>query len=106
EGYLHNAAKSCGVDTQGVTRIAGQLLRNEAERKIGDKVEEKLEEKLDEQAPAARDAIRGLFNRRTKTFPGRYWPGVTSSGARICPGSTTWRPTGCGCRRSCCSRRR
>ncbi|MGN5518073.1 AsmA family protein [Halopseudomonas sp. Lyrl_26] len=63
EGYLHNAAKSCGVDTQGVTRIAGQLLRNEAERKIGDKVEEKLEEKLGEQAPAVRDAIRGLFNR-------------------------------------------
>ncbi|NLY57997.1 MAG: AsmA family protein [Gammaproteobacteria bacterium] len=63
EGYLHNAAKSCGVDTQGVTRIAGQLLRNEAERKIGDKVGEKLEEKLGEQAPAVRDAIRGLFNR-------------------------------------------
>ena len=63
EGYLHNAAKSCGVDTQGVTRIAGQLLRNEAERKVGDKIEEKLEEKLGEQAPAVRDAIRGLFNR-------------------------------------------
>ena len=51
------------MDTQGVTRIAGQLLRNEAERKIGDKVGEKLEEKLGEQAPAVRDAIRGLFNR-------------------------------------------
>jgi len=63
EGYLHNAAKSCGVDTQGVTRIAGQLLRNEAERKIEDKVGEKLEEKLGDQAPAVRDAIRGLFNR-------------------------------------------
>lgn len=63
EGYLHNAAKSCGVDTQGVTRLAGQLLRNEAERKIGDKVEERLEEKLGEQAPAVRDAIRGLLNR-------------------------------------------
>ncbi|MFA5677128.1 MAG: AsmA family protein [Pseudomonas sp.] len=63
DGYLHNAAKSCGVDTQGVTQLAGQLLRNEAERKIGDKVEEKLEQKLGDQAPAVRDAIRGLFNR-------------------------------------------
>ena len=63
EGYLHNAAKSCGVDTQGVTRIAGQLLRNEAERKIEDKVSEKLEEKLGDKAPEVRDAIRGLFNR-------------------------------------------
>lgn len=63
EGYLHNAAKSCGVDTQGVTRIAGQMLRNEAERKIEDKVSEKLEEKLGDKAPEIRDAIRGLFNR-------------------------------------------
>lgn len=63
EGYLHNAAKSCGVDTQGVTRIAGQMLRNEAERKIEDKVSEKLEEKLGDKAPEVRDAIRGLFNR-------------------------------------------
>ena len=63
EGYLHNAAKSCGVDTQGVTRIAGQLLRGEAERKIEDKVSEKLEEKLGDKAPEVRDAIRGLFNR-------------------------------------------
>lgn len=63
EGYLHNAAKSCGVDTQGVTRLAGQLLRNEAERKIEGKVSEKLEEKLGDKAPEVRDAIRGLFKR-------------------------------------------
>jgi AsmA protein len=56
-GYLHNAASSCGVDTEGVTQLAGQLLGNEAKRKIGSK----LEEKLDEQAPAVRDALRGLF---------------------------------------------
>ena len=43
----------------GVKRIAGQLLGNEAQRKV----EEKLEEKLGDQAPAVRDAIRGLFNR-------------------------------------------
>lgn len=58
-GYLHNAAKSCGVDTDGVGKIAAQLLGSEAQRKV----EEKLEEKLGEQAPAVRDAIRGLFNR-------------------------------------------
>lgn len=63
EGYLHNAAKSCGVDTQGITRIASQLIRGEAERKIGDKIEEKLEERFGEDTPAVRDAIRGLFNR-------------------------------------------
>ena len=63
EGYLHNAAKSCGVDIQGVTRVAGQLLRGEAERKIEDKIGEKLEEKLGDKAPEVRDAIRGLFNR-------------------------------------------
>ncbi len=63
EGYLHNAAKSCGVDTQGVTRIASSLLRNEAERKVEDKLSEKLEEKLGDKAPAVRDAIKGLFNR-------------------------------------------
>lgn len=63
EGYLHNAAKSCGVDTEGVTRIAGSLLRNEAERKVEDKISEKLEEKLGDKAPAVRDAIKGLFNR-------------------------------------------
>ena len=51
------------MDTQGVTRIAGQMLRNEAERKIEDKVSEKLEEKLGDKAPEIRDAIRGLFNR-------------------------------------------
>ena len=56
-GYLHNAASSCGVDTEGVTQLAGRLLGNEAKRKIGSK----LEEKLDEQAPAVRDALRGLF---------------------------------------------
>lgn len=63
EGYLHNAAKSCGVDTQGITKIAGQMLRNEAERKVEDKISEKLEEKLGDKAPEVRDAIRGLFNR-------------------------------------------
>ena len=63
EGYLHNAAKSCGVDTQGITRIAGQLLRNEAGRKVEDKINEKLEEELGDKAPEVRDAIRGLFNR-------------------------------------------
>lgn len=56
-GYLHNAASSCGVDTEGVTQLAGQLLGNEAKRKIGSK----LEEKLEQQAPAVRDALRGLF---------------------------------------------
>lgn len=59
QGFLHNAASSCRVDTDGVTRIAGKLLGNEAQRKM----EEKLEEKLGDQAPAVRDAIRGLFNR-------------------------------------------
>lgn len=63
EGYLHNAAKSCGVDTEGVTRIAGTLLRNEAERKVEDKISEKLEEKLGDKAPAVRDALKGLFKR-------------------------------------------
>lgn len=63
EGYLHNAAKSCGVDTEGVTRIAGQLLRNEAERKVQDKVGEKLEEEFGDKAPAVRDALKGLFGR-------------------------------------------
>lgn len=58
-GYLHNAASSCGVDSDGVKRIAGQLLGNEAQRKV----EEKLQDKLGDQAPAVRDAIRGLFNR-------------------------------------------
>lgn len=56
-GYLHNAASSCRVDTEAVTQLAGQLLGNEAKRKLGDK----LEEKLNEQAPAVRDALRGLF---------------------------------------------
>ncbi|HDZ55683.1 MAG TPA: AsmA family protein [Pseudomonas xinjiangensis] len=59
QGFLHNAAKSCGVDTEGVARIAGRLLGNEAQRKV----EQKLEEKLGDQAPAVRDAIKGLFNR-------------------------------------------
>ncbi|MCO5785765.1 AsmA family protein [Pseudomonas sp. G11-1] len=63
DGYLHNAAKSCGVDTEGVTRIAGQLLRNEAERKVQDKVGEKLEEEFGDKAPAVRDALKGLFGR-------------------------------------------
>ncbi|WP_339651062.1 AsmA family protein [Halopseudomonas pelagia] len=59
QGFLHNAASSCAVDTDGVKSIAGQLLGSEAQRKV----EEKLEEKLGDQAPAVRDAIRGLFNR-------------------------------------------
>lgn len=59
QGFLHNAASSCRVDRDGVQRIAGQLLGSEAQRKV----EEKLEEKLGDQAPAVRDAIRGLFNR-------------------------------------------
>jgi len=58
EGYLHNAASSCGVDTEGVTKIAGQLLGNEAKRKL----EERLDEKLGDKAPELRDAIKGLFS--------------------------------------------
>lgn len=58
-GYLHNAASSCGVDTDGVGRIAAQLLGSEAQRKV----EEKLQDRLGEQAPAVRDAIRGLLGR-------------------------------------------
>ena len=56
-GYLYNAASSCEVDTEGVTQIAGRLLGNEAKRKL----EDKISEKLGEQAPAVRDALRGLF---------------------------------------------
>ncbi len=59
QGFLHNAAKSCGVDTDEVARIAGRLLGDEARRKV----EERVEEKLGEQAPAVRDAIRGLLGR-------------------------------------------
>ncbi|MBQ0742343.1 MAG: AsmA family protein [Pseudomonas sp.] len=59
QGFLHNAASSCSVDRDGVQRIAGQLLGNEAQRKV----EEKLEEKLGDKAPAVRDAIRSLFDR-------------------------------------------
>lgn len=59
QGFLHNAAKSCGVDTDEVAKIAGRLLGNEARRKV----EERVEEKLGEQAPAVRDAIRGLLGR-------------------------------------------
>ncbi len=59
EGFLHNAARSCGVDTEGVARIAGRLLGNEAQRKV----EEAVQERLGEQAPAVRDAIRGLLGR-------------------------------------------
>ncbi|WP_373187285.1 AsmA family protein [Halopseudomonas sp.] len=56
-GYLHNAASSCRVDSEAVTQLAGKLLGNEARRKVEDKISEKLEE----QAPAVRDALRGLF---------------------------------------------
>lgn len=56
-GYLRNAASSCAVDTDAVTQLAGQLLGNEARRKL----EEKIGEKLEEQAPAVRDALRSLF---------------------------------------------
>lgn len=59
EGYLHNAASSCGVDGDGVAKIAGRLIGDEAKRKV----EEKLEDKLGEQAPAVRDALRGLLGR-------------------------------------------
>ncbi|MEH6563793.1 MAG: AsmA family protein [Halopseudomonas sp.] len=58
QGYLHNAARSCGVDTEGVTKVAGQLLGNEAKRKL----EERLDEKLGDKAPELRDAIKGLFS--------------------------------------------
>ncbi|SDT22423.1 AsmA protein [Halopseudomonas xinjiangensis] len=59
QGFLHNAAKSCGVDTDEVAKIAGRLLGDEARRKV----EERVEEKLGDQAPAVRDAIRGLLGR-------------------------------------------
>lgn len=59
QGFLHNAARSCGVDTEGVTRIAGRLLGSEAQRKV----EEAVQERLGDQAPAVRDAIRGLLGR-------------------------------------------
>src|SRR5690606_4254603 len=59
EGFLHNAASSCGVDGDGVAKIAGRLIGDEAKRKV----EEKLEDKLGEQAPAVRDALRGLLGR-------------------------------------------
>ncbi|PKM29344.1 MAG: AsmA family protein [Gammaproteobacteria bacterium HGW-Gammaproteobacteria-11] len=59
QGFLHNAASSCGVDTEGVGRIAAQLLGNEAQRKV----EEAIQDRLGDQAPEVRDAIRGLFNR-------------------------------------------
>lgn len=59
QGFLHNAARSCGVDTEGVTRISGRLLGSEAQRKV----EEAVQERLGDQAPAVRDAIRGLLGR-------------------------------------------
>ncbi|WP_304640834.1 AsmA family protein [Pseudomonas sp.] len=59
QGFLHNAARSCGVDAEGVTRIAGRLLGSEAQRKV----EEAVQERLGDQAPAVRDAIRGLLGR-------------------------------------------
>ena len=58
QGYLHNAASSCGVDSEGVTRVAGQLLGNEAKRKL----EERIDEKLGDKAPQLRDALKGLFS--------------------------------------------
>jgi len=58
QGYLHNAASSCGVDTEGVSKVAGQLLGNEAKRKL----EERLDEKLGDKSPELRDAIKGLFS--------------------------------------------
>lgn len=58
QGYLHNAASSCGVDTEGVTKVAGQLLGNEAKRKL----EERIDEKLGDKAPELRDALKGLFS--------------------------------------------
>lgn len=58
-GYLHNAASSCNVDTDGVAQIAARLVGSEAQRKV----EERLQERLGDQAPAVRETIRGLFNR-------------------------------------------
>ncbi|MEH6387172.1 MULTISPECIES: AsmA family protein [Pseudomonas] len=59
EGFLHNAASSCGVDGDGVAKIAGRLIGDEAKRKV----EEKLEDELGDKAPAVRDALRGLLGR-------------------------------------------
>ncbi|TVP91412.1 MAG: AsmA family protein [Pseudomonadaceae bacterium] len=68
-GYLHNAASSCGVDTEGVGQIAARLLGREAQRRIEDRISERLggsresDEDGEERQPDVRDAIRGLFNR-------------------------------------------
>ncbi|MCL5043658.1 MAG: AsmA family protein [Gammaproteobacteria bacterium] len=68
-GYLHNAASSCGVDTEGVGQIAARLLGREAQRRIQDTLTERLggsrsdSEDGEERQPDVRDAIRGLFNR-------------------------------------------
>ena len=58
-GYLHNAGSSCGVDTEGVGKIAGKLVGNEVQRKL----EERIDDSLGDKAPELRDAIKGLFSR-------------------------------------------
>ncbi|MEL0169894.1 MAG: AsmA family protein [Pseudomonadaceae bacterium] len=59
QGYLHNAGSSCGVDTEGVGKIAGKLVGNEVQRKL----EERIDDSLGDKAPELRDAIKGLFSR-------------------------------------------
>lgn len=59
QGYLHNAGSSCGVDTEGVGKIAAKLVGNEVQRKL----EERIEDSLGDKAPELRDAIKGLFSR-------------------------------------------
>ncbi|WP_321349128.1 AsmA family protein [Halopseudomonas oceani] len=59
QGYLHNAGSSCGVDTDGVGKIAAKLVGNEVQRKL----EERIDDSLGDKAPELRDAIKGLFSR-------------------------------------------
>ncbi|SDT89749.1 AsmA family protein [Halopseudomonas salegens] len=79
-GYLHNAASSCGVDSEGVGQIAARLLGREAQRKLEERLfgsrdddaedDSETETEVDaegegdeEREPDVRDAIRGLLNR-------------------------------------------
>lgn len=70
-GYLHNAASSCGVDTEGVAQIAARLLGREAQRKLEERLFGRDDEEDaggdsgddSEREPDVRDALRGLFNR-------------------------------------------
>lgn len=59
QGYLHNAGSSCGVDSEGVGKIAAKLVGNEVQRKL----EERIDDSLGDKAPELRDAIKGLFSR-------------------------------------------